>query len=151
MLPLLLVIAVVGLFFFLRHNKKAASAAKDQGPLPSALDGWVAEALSKELRKIDGLGTDLYKKKLVGTLAGEPDPDVVSAISDAVKKVDLEFTRYPHEQDAELAIIVRYENGREGRVTKRVATGELPKDVTEEMATRAVTRVFRPWSFSWER
>jgi len=151
MLPLLVLFAVVGLFFFLRHKKKGASSVKDEGPLPSALDTWVAEALSKELRRIDGLGSDLFKKKLVGTLAGEPDPDVVSAISDAVKKVDLELTRYPHEQDAELAVIVRYENGREGRITKRVSLSDLPKDVTEEMATRAVTRVYRPWVFSWER
>lgn len=151
MLPLLVLsIALVGLFFFFRRGKKKA-AEKHEGPLPSALDGWVAEALAKELRRIDGLDSDLFSKKLVGTLAGEPDPDVVSAIAEAVRQVDLEVTRYPHEGDCELAVVVRYENGREGRVTRRVTLAELPTDVVDEMATRAVTRVFRPWSFSWER
>ena len=151
MLTFLFVAAVIGFFVWLRVKKKKTSVPKPSGPLPTALDNWVAEALSTELRRVSGLASESAKTKLVGTLAGEPDPDVVSAISDAVRKVDLELTRYPHEVDAELAVVVRYEDGREGRITKRVPIAELPKDVSEEMATRAVTRVFREWQFSWER
>ena len=151
MLTFLFIAAIIGLVVWFRTKKKKTSSTKASGPLPRPLDNWVSEALSTELRRVQGLNTETFKKKLVGTLAGDPDPDVVTAISDAVRKVDLEVTRYPHETDAELAVVVRYEDGREGRIETRVPLTELPKDVTDELASRAVTRVFREWQFTWER
>lgn len=151
MLTFLFIVAVLGLFVWLRAKNQKKKTSGMVGVLPTALDQWVSEALATELRKVSGLGTDSAKKKLVGTLAGDPDPDIVTAISHAVRKIDLELTRYPHEPDAELAVIVRYEDGREGRISKRVPLADLPKDVGEELRTRSVTRVFREWQFSWER
>jgi hypothetical protein len=148
---LLLVVALVGLWFFLRKKKKAKSVSTNEAAFSPGVEAWISEVLSADLRKLTGLGTEAAKKKLVATLGGDPDPDVVSIVAEAVRKVDLELTRYPHEADAELAVVVRYEDGRETRTAKRIPASELPKDVAHELSTRAVTRVFREWRFSWDR
>ncbi|MBK8218626.1 MAG: hypothetical protein IPK71_33260 [Myxococcales bacterium] len=151
MIPVALVVVLVLLFVWLRFKGAPVPRTKPSAPTSTPVDTFVAEALALELRKVKGLDTEAIRRKLVGTLAGEPDPDVVSAISHDVKDVELEFTKLSHETDAELAVVVRYEDGREGRVAKRIGLGDLPKDVVDELTKRAVTRVYRPWSFSWER
>jgi hypothetical protein len=151
MIPVALVVVLVLIFVWLRFKSAPVPRAKASAPTSTPVDTFVAEALALELRKVKGLDTESLRRKLVGTLAGEPDPDVVSAISHDVSAVELEFTKLSHETDAELAVVVRYEDGREGRVAKRFGLGDLPKDVVDELTKRAVTRVYRPWSFSWER
>ncbi|MBK6462297.1 MAG: hypothetical protein IPF92_14960 [Myxococcales bacterium] len=154
MLIALALAALLGLFFFLRHRKHTKVAAPAEGTLPPALEEWVAEALSTELRGV-GLGVESGNRdnrdKLRATLKGEPEPEIVGAIADAVRRVELEYTRLPHEADAELALVVRFEDGREGRRARRVPLAELPADVHAELTSKAVTRVFRAWSFSWDR
>ncbi len=150
MLVAAVLLALLGLVFFLRSRPTKAKRALE-GDLPTALEAWVADALARELRAVAGLNGEAARAKLKATLAGEPDPDVVSAVAEAVHKVDLEYTRLDYESDAELAVVVRYEDGRVGRVTRRLPLTELPTDVHQELTSRAVTRVFRAWQFSWDR
>ena len=76
----------------------------------------------------------------------QPDMECVATLESTV---GLEACAQEHH--AEVAVVVRYEDGREGRVAKRVGLGDLPKVVVDELSKRAVTRVYRPGSFSWER
>lgn len=150
MLIALALVALLGLFFFFRDGKRREVAAPAEGALPAPLEAWVAEALSTELRGVSGLG-GAARDKLKATLAGDPEPEIVAAVAEAVRRVELEYTRLPHEADAELALVVRFEDGREGRRARRVPLAELPADVRGELTAKAVTRVFRPWSFAWDR
>ncbi|HRG99145.1 MAG TPA: hypothetical protein PLR99_23005 [Polyangiaceae bacterium] len=150
MLTALVLVALLGLFFFFRDRKQRKVAAPAEGDLPASLEAWVAEALSMELRGVSGLGA-AERDKLKATLQGEPEPEIVAAVAEAVRRIELEYTRLPHEADAELALVVRFEDGREGRRARRVPLAELPADVRGELTSKAVTRVFRGWSFTWDR
>jgi hypothetical protein len=141
----------LALFFAARSRRQTLEVAKDTTP---AIDEWIASALERELAE-SALGmrtsTTEERRPLARTLRGEPDPDVVSRIEDAVKSVELEFVRYAHEPDAELTVRVRYEDGRSGASTRRVAWGDVPAAIRADFDRRSATRVFRTWAFPWAR
>ncbi len=95
--------------------------------------------------------TAAERKKLVETLGNEPDADVVGKLEDAVRAIELEFVRYAHEADVEATVRVRYENGKAGTATKRLALSELPETVKTDFEQKGSTRVFRTWAFPWQR
>jgi hypothetical protein len=145
------VAAVVVLFFIFRNRKKSHAVAHETTP---ALDKWIAEALELELAEGAlelAQSTPEERKRLAATLKGEPDADVVSKIEDKVKAVELEFVRYAHENDAEIAVRVRYENGKSGTSTRRMPWADVPEAVRSEFDKNASTRVFRSWHFPWQR
>ncbi|MBX3187963.1 MAG: hypothetical protein KF819_13150 [Labilithrix sp.] len=150
----LAIAAVLALtYFFVRARGKKASSevARDTTP---ALDAWIAEALEVELAE-GALGmrasTPEERKKLARSLRGDPDADVVSAIEEKVKSVELEFVRYSHEKDAEITVRVRYEDGNTGTATKRLAASDLPEAVRSDFERKGGSRVFRTWVFPWAR
>lgn len=152
-MTLALVAAFVALvaFFVFRRRKSTPAVAHETTP---ALDEWIAEALELELAEgaLDlAQSTPEERKRLAATLKGEPDADVVSKIEDKVKLVELEFVRYAHEKDAEVAVRVRYENGKSGTSTRRMPWSDVPEAVRAEFDKNAATRVFRTWHFPWQR
>lgn len=144
---------VLGWLVFRAKQKKASrpEVARDTTP---ALDSWIADALETELAE-GALGmkssTPEERKKLARSLRGDFDPDVVSKVEDMVKSVELEFVRYTHENDAEVTVRVRYEDGNAGTATKRIAWTEVPEAVRDDFGRRGGTRVFRTWVFPWSR
>lgn len=144
---------LLGWLVFRAQQKKAArpEVARDTTP---ALDAWIADALETELAE-GALGmkssTPEERKKLARSLRGDFDPDVVSKVEDMVKGVELEFVRYTHENDAEVTVRVRYEDGNAGTATKRIAWSEVPEAVRDDFGRRGGTRVFRSWVFPWSR
>jgi hypothetical protein len=118
------------------------------------LDAWLCEALEHELAErvlaIRG-STPEERRKLATTLADEPDADVVAKIEEIVSAVDLEFVRYAHESDVEATVRVRYEDGAHGSSTRRIALGDVPADVRVDFEKKGTTRVFRSWTFPWQR
>ena len=152
-LAALFAVALAVLAFFAWRSRRRAmpEVAKDTTP---AIDAWIADALEMELA--DGaLGlrasTPEERRRLARTLRGEPDPDVVSRIEDAVRAVELEFVRYAHEADAELTVRVRYEDGRTGSVARRMPWGDVPEAIRADFERRGGSRVFRTWAFPWAR
>lgn len=147
-------IAVAALVYFLvraRSRKGGPETAHDSTP---ALDAWVQDALEVELAEhVLGMkgSTPDERRSLARSLRGDPDPEVVGKIEDAVKAVELEYVRYAHEGDAEVALKVRYEDGRSAATAKRLPWSEVPEGVRADFDRRGSTRVFRTWPFPWSR
>jgi hypothetical protein len=147
-----LLAAAVASFFFVRARRRARpEVARDSTP---ALDTFIADALEHELAgpalALRG-ATAEERRPLANSLRGEPDPDVVAKIEDIVKTVELEFVRYAHEVDAEVTVRVRYEDGNAGETSKRLPWNDMPEAIRAEFARSAGTRVFRTWTFPWQR
>lgn len=140
-------------YFFLRSRKSGAAAEVARESTP-ALDGWIADALEVELAE-GALGmrssTPEERRKLGRSLRGDFDPDVVSRVEDKVKAVELEFVKYAHDNEAEVTLRVRYEDGNAGTATKRLAWNHVPEAVRADFDRRGGTRVFRTWVFPWAR
>jgi hypothetical protein len=152
MLAALAALAAVVVFVLVRRSRKGATeVVRESTP---ALDRWLRDALELELAEsVLGLrdSTEHERKKLVRTLADEPDADIVSKIEEAVRAVELEFVRYAHEADFEATMRVRYEDGRIGTATRRFAPADVPEAVREELQSKGSTRAFRSWAFPWQR
>jgi hypothetical protein len=152
-LVLVAVLATVAVAFLVFRKRKGGHAVAHE--TTPALDKWIAEALELELAEgaldLGGHTTPDERKRLAATLKGEPDAEVVSKIEDKVKTVELEFVRYAHEKDAEVAVRVRYENGKSGTSTRRMPWTDVPEAVRAEFDKNAGTRVFRTWHFPWQR
>jgi hypothetical protein len=133
------------------RRKGAPDAVRDTTP---ALDAWLREALELELAE-GALGlrasTPEERKKLARTLGNEPDADVVGQIEEKVRAVELEFVRYAHDTDIEATVRVRYEDGKTGTSTRRLAAADVPAGVRTDFETKGSTRVFRSWAFPWQR
>ena len=140
-------------YFFLRSRKNGAGAEIARESTP-ALDSWIADALEVELAE-GALGmrasTPEERRKLAKSLRGDPDPDVVSRVEDKVKAVELEFVKYAHDNEAEVTLRVRYEDGNAGTATKRLPFTDVPEAVRADFDRRGGTRVFRTWVFPWAR
>jgi hypothetical protein len=134
-----------------RRDKPAADAQVDSTP---ALEAWIQDTLEIELAE-GALGipnaSSHERSRLAKTLRGEPDPDVVSKIEDKVRDVELEYTRYAHENDAEVLLRVRYEDGKASTATKRMPWTDVPQAVRDDFERKKTSRVFRSWTFPWSR
>ncbi len=150
-LALALGVALVLLFVARAKKRRSLEVAKDSTP---ALDAWLTEALELELAE-GALGmrssTPEERRKLQKSLRGDFDPDVVTKVEDVVRAVELEFVRYAHENDAEVLLRVRYEDGRTGTATKRMPWTDVPEAVRADFERRSATRVFRTWPLPWSR
>lgn len=143
--------AVLAFFLYKRSRKASAEVARDTTP---ELDRFVRESLEHELAEsILGIrgSTPEERRKLTRTLGDEPDADVVGKIEELVRAVELEFVRYAQDNDVETTVRVRYEDGKTGTSTKRLALAEVPEAVREDFEKKGSTRVFRTWTFPWQR
>jgi hypothetical protein len=148
------VVALVGWFFMRSAQKRNSASAEVARESTPALDTWIADALELELSE-GALGmrssTPEERRKLAKSLRGDPDPEVVSRIEDKVKTVELEFVKYAHDNEAEVTLRVRYEDGNAGTASKRLAWTDVPEAIRADFDRRGGTRVFRTWVFPWAR
>lgn len=148
---LALTLAVV---LFLVKRRRSERSAEDVRETTPAVDAWLRDALEHELAE-GALGlkrsTAEERRPLARTLANEPDADVVAKIEEKVQSVELEFVRYPHETDVEATVRVRYEDGKVGTSTRRLSASDVPEAVQSDFTAKRSTRVFRTWTFPWQR
>lgn len=143
--------ALVVLMLYKRSKTASPEVARDATP---ALELFVRDALEHELAEsVLGIrgSTPEERKKLARTLADEPDADIVGKIEELVRAVELEFVRYAHEGEVEATVRVRYEDGRSGTSTRRLALADVPEAVRADFDAKGSTRVFRTWTFPWNR
>ena len=142
--------AAVALYAYKRRGRGSPEVSRDATP---ALDAFVAAALERALApKVLGVDapTDIERRRLHKTLRDEPDPEVVGKIEETVAAVELEVVRYAHETSADVTVRVRYEGGQTGAASRRLALTDVPEAIREEL-DGGVTRVYRTWSFPWQR
>jgi hypothetical protein len=153
MLLAVVTLALVLAYFYLKRSREERSKEDVRETTP-AVDAWLRDVLEHELAE-GALGlkrsTPEERRPLARTLGDEPDADVVGKIEETVRAVELEFLRYPHEDDIEATVRVRYENGKVGQATRRLAMSDVPEAVRTDFSSKGATRVFRTWSFPWQR
>jgi hypothetical protein len=140
-------------WFLIRSRSKRAEPEAERETNP-ALEAWILDTLETELAE-GALGlvgsTTEERAKIAQSLRGNPDPDVVSTIEDKVRAVEIEYTRYVHETDAEVTIRVRYDDGKAATASKRLAWASVPAAVRDDFERKKTSRVFRTWTFPWSR
>jgi hypothetical protein len=133
-------------FRMVRRAKKKADIRSPSREL-AAFEDWILAELERELGKKLTVGREMLGK----TLHGNPEPEAVSAVEEAVAKVEVEFARMAHETDAELVLSVSFEDGTRSYSRKRVPLNELPESVRTDFDRTGSARVFRTWDFPWSR
>src|SRR5690349_17371775 len=99
-------IAMVLLVVLFARGRKAPEVTAG-APAKSALDTWIEEALARELaRKLNR-----PEEQILGVLRGDPDPDAVTAIEDAVRGVKVAYARLPGEGAFEVRAEIAFEDG----------------------------------------
>lgn len=133
-----------------QRRRTVGGVERDSTP---AVDAWLEGALESELEGALGLrGASAHERApLTNTLRGAPDPDVVSRIEDAVKAIDLEYVCYAHETTVEATVFVRFQDGKTGHHTRRLALADVPESVRADFQQKGATRSFRRWTFPWQR
>lgn len=133
-----------------RSSHAAATVTLDTTP---AFDQFLRSSLEQLLASyVLGFANSTVHERagIRRTLAGEPDPDVVTKIEQLVKSVELEFVRYTNEPDVEATVRVRYEDGRLAVRTQRLPVADIPMTVLSELETKKSPNVFRTWTFPWQ-
>jgi len=138
---------VAAVFLLARRSQRSLAAADDERS--DAVDAWLHSALAAELAQgVTALSGE--RERIQKALGGDPDPTIVSAIEDAVRGVELEYLRYPHEEHVDVIAHVRYEGGKSADVRGRVARADVPAGVRRDLDDKATMRLFRPWAFPWQ-
>jgi hypothetical protein len=144
---ILLVVAIALIVFlaFRNRGKRIRVAPSSSSP---AIDRWLREAL------VATLAVRLAKKGveragIASALGGDPDPEVVSEIEQAVRAIEVEYVREVHAADLEVRARVRFEDGTEENITTRIPYADAPTSVRQDFETKATTRAFRKWDFPW--
>lgn len=123
----------------LRRRKKKASRRER-----TELDRWVDDMLARELHRKVGVERDTIQRALEGT----PEPDAVGAIEEAVREVQMKFSRTP-DGSYEARLEVSFEDGNAASPSRLVTADQLPKEVREEFARTGGAYVFRTIHFPW--
>ena len=150
----LVALAAALVAYLVVRSRKERSGAEAQVDSTPALEAWITSTLETELAE-GALGipnaSAEERKRLAASLRGEPDVDVVSKIEDRVRDVEIEYTRYAHENDAEVLLRVRYEDGKSSTATRRMPWTDVPEAVRDDFEKKKTSRVFRTWTFPWSR
>ncbi len=139
---LLIGLGVLLVLLLARGSKKREVAA---APSRHPVDVWIEEALAREL----GRELAIDAAALQRSLEGEPDPDTVAAVEDAVRSVEVRFSRLPLEGQFEVHMNANLERGGSVTATKRLVASELPGSVGDDFVRTGAAMVFRAWDFPW--
>jgi hypothetical protein len=149
-LPLLFVVlAAVLLVVFLAMRARRGPSTLEVDPAEGALDAWVRGQLAPMLAEKSP--DTLDKTRVAQALRGDPEPDVVSALEDQVKEIELEFLKDAMGSGAEVVLRVRFEDGTEKTARAQRSASELPARVREDFEKKALTRSRAIWGFPWVR
>jgi hypothetical protein len=144
----ILLLAAIAVVLYLVFRSRAKKVAAPLSGASAAVDRWMKESLPGVLaERLAKKGVD--KAHLGTTLAGDPDPSVVSAIEQAVRAIEIEYLRDPHASDLEVRARIRFDDGTEENIKTRIAYTEAPAGVRDDFERKATTRAFRKWDFPW--
>ncbi len=138
-------VALVVWFFLRKRDRKVRVALSSSAP---AVDAWLKEALPGALAsRLAKKGID--RAHIAATLAGDPEPSVVSEIETVVRAIEIEYRRDPHVSHLDVRARVRFDDGTEENLTANIPYSEAPASVRDDFEKKATTRAFRTWDFPW--
>jgi hypothetical protein len=148
--PLLVVaVAAVLLVIFFAARARRGPATPPVDPAEGALDAWVRGQLPPLLA--EKAPEVLDKARVAAALRGDPDPEIVGALEEQVKEIELEFLRDALGGGAEVVLRVRFEDGTEKTARAQRPLAELPARVREDFEKKALLRSRVIWGFPWVR
>jgi hypothetical protein len=115
----------------------------------TGVEAWAEEMVAAEVaRKVDQ-----PRAGVLETLRGNPDPDTVGAVEQAVRSVQVAYekmsTQVGGQTEAEVRVEVSFEDGTNHVARKRIGWGELPQTVRDDFARTQGAMVYRPFTFPW--
>jgi hypothetical protein len=137
-------LAVVVVSLVVRRVRQR-EAVKAQMPARGEVDAWIEEAVARELGKRISLG----EGPLLEALRGDPAPEAVTAIEDAVHHVKVTYAKLSAPGEIEVRAEIGFEDGTSARSTKRFPEGKLSEAIREELRRTGGADVFREWHFPW--
>lgn len=135
----------VMLVVLLIQRSRRSEAKKTEAPPRSEVDAWIEEALARELGKRIALGD----ATLLEALRGDPAPDAVTAIEEAVRGVKVTYAQMATEDEVEVRAEIAFEDGTSAGGSKRFAKAQLPAAIREEFLRTGGAYVYRDWHFPW--
>jgi hypothetical protein len=152
-LGLIVAIALtVGIILF-RLATRRRKGIVGSADVTADLNLWIRDVVEDELaaKFVGRHATAEERRPLHATFNGAPEPDVVQKVEDTVRSVEVEYVRYAHEKDAEVAVHIHYEDAPTSATRKRITWQEVPASVRTEIEARGTTRAFRTWHMPWTR
>ena len=137
--------ALVMLLLVVVQRARKGDAKKAEIPPRSEVDAWIEEALARELGKRIALG----EGPLLEALRGDPAPDAVSAIEDAVSHVKVTYAKMAEDGEVEVRTEIAFEDGTSASGSKRFKKEQLPAAIGEEFLRTGAAFVYRDWHFPW--
>lgn len=143
----LVALALVAVFIFLLASRVARRKSKTQLRVETPIDKWasseLASLLASELR--------LEQADLTATFGGNPDPEIVTKLEAAVRKVEIGYERAPGAPGSvDARIEIQLENGSSRKSQKRFAWAALPADISAELDQSGAAHIYRTWMFPWQ-
>jgi uncharacterized protein YhaN len=125
-----------------RREKKGRGAKAAR----TGVEAWAEEMVAAEVAR--KMGSE--RAGLLETLRGNPDPDTVGAVEQAVRSVQVAYEKMAGGQtEAEVRVEVSFEDGTNQVARKRIGWDELPQTVRDDFARTQGAVVFRPFVFPW--
>lgn len=137
----------LGLFLLYMWWKRRKPGKKASAAGRHPLEGWIEESLAREL----ATKVDLESDVVMRTLQGAPEPEAVGSLEEAVKKIEVRFTKLPDGAEVEVRVEASLEAGGTCSATKRMAFKDLPGSIRAEFQRTGGSMLFRPWDFPWSR
>lgn len=139
------VVAFVVLLVVVIQRARRADAPKHEISAKSEVDAWIEEALARELGKRIALG----EGPLLEALRGDPAPDAVTAMEDAVRNVKVTYAKMAEENEVEVRAEISFEDGTHATGAKRFTKEKLPAGIQDEFLRTGGSYVYREWHFPW--
>ncbi|MBK6519319.1 MAG: hypothetical protein IPM79_31960 [Polyangiaceae bacterium] len=146
----LLALALVALFVFLLVSRFAKRRRGGAGSLQqeAAIEAWARA----EMARLIAERLELEESDVATTLAGNPDPELVTRLEKSVSGIEVVYERaLGATGSADVRVEVRLESGALERSVKRIAFSELPESVRLEFEKTGTAHVYRPWTFPWRQ
>lgn len=136
-------------FVFLWAKRILRKRREKKGPggkaAKAGVEAWAEEMVAAELARKMGQ----ERAGVLETLRGNPDPDTVGAVEQAVRSVQVAYEKMPGQTEAEVRVEVSFEDGTNHVARKRIGWDELPQTVRDDFARTQGAMVYRPFTFPW--
>jgi hypothetical protein len=136
-------LAALAIYFvlrLLRRRRKAKVVRKGR----TEIDRWIDDALSRELQRRLGLAREVVLNALEGT----PEPEVVGAMEDAVRGMQVRYVWNP-DGSVDVRLDISFEDGTNASVSRLFPRDSMPTEIRDEFKRTGASSVLRAVYFPW--